>query len=1085
MLTLLLGTNQKQNTDYIFQRMAQAVNDRQSGMILMVPELISHQRERELAAYCGPTASRFAEVLSYSRLAKRVAEEEQMPLMECLDAGGRIVAMAAAARQIQNKLKAYASVQSKPEFLLGLLDAVDEFKRCCITPEDLMAASHKTQGSLAQKLEELSLILEAYNSICQRGKRDPRDQMNWLLDALEDCEYAQNHRFYFDGFPAFSRQHMEILYHLIRNSPDVLVSLDCDCINSQLMAFEESGATAADIISFAISNQLPYQVVTLQPDITKLQYVADHLMQGKINKGEAAGILRVTRTESAYDACALIAEQITEKIVSGGRYRDFNIVCTDLQSFRGPIRWVMERAHIPVYLSGTEEILDKTVIHTVLSALDAALGGFDTKEVLIYLKSNLSPVTREITDQIENYVIMWSVDGNSWLKPWENHPRGLGETWTDYDKKTLALLNEARNQAIKPLQQLRDRFRVAIGVREQVVALYDFLNDISLHKRLQCLAEDLDRQGDNRNAQMMNQLWDILVGALEQIYDVLSETSWDADTFTKLLRLLLSQYDVGSIPSVLDAVKVGSVSAMRCENCRHLFVLGASEGLLPTYGTSAGVLNDQERGVLQKLGVPINPGAIEGLQTQFSEIREVFSGAEDSVTVYCCDGQPSFIYNRLKEMAGEETYEKPQFGPAMSDTWEATGFLLRNELLSQTEAMDLHTEADTILSCRDYNLGEVQPENITELYGNKLNLSASQIDRLAECRLSYFLKYGIRAQERKIATIDPAEFGTYVHAVLEECGKKIVALGGFRQVTLEKTLEIASEISAQYFAARFSGIGTERTKYLFQKNTREVEWIVSELWKEMQESSFDAAEFELSFGDDGKMPAVSISGKSLNASLRGFVDRVDKWVNGENCYVRVVDYKTGKKDFDYCDIFNGIGLQMLLYLYALTDGGEKLFGEKPLAAGVQYFPARVPYVSADGSISAQEAEEAHAKELKRKGLLLDDAEVLYAIENSEIPKRIPVKKTKDGSLTGDLASSHQFYMLKKYIYKLLEGLVDDISSGNVTPNPYTRGASHNACRFCPYGSVCHSADVEGRRNYRAMNADRFWTDIEKEVENNG
>ena len=28
----------------------------------------------------------------------------------------------------------------------------------------------------------------------------------------------------------------------------------------------------------------------------------------------------------------------------------------------------------------------------------------------------------------------------------------------------------------------------------------------------------------------------------------------------------------------------------------------------------------------------------------------------------------------------------------------------------------------------------------------------------------------------------------------------------------------------------------------------------------------------------------------------------------------MMDYKTGRKDFDYCDVFNGVGLQLLLYL---------------------------------------------------------------------------------------------------------------------------------------------------------------------------
>ena len=51
-------------------------------------------------------------------------------------------------------------------------------------------AGKGTQAELlAQKLEELSLILEAYDALCQRGKRDPRDQMNWVLEQLEEIDF--------------------------------------------------------------------------------------------------------------------------------------------------------------------------------------------------------------------------------------------------------------------------------------------------------------------------------------------------------------------------------------------------------------------------------------------------------------------------------------------------------------------------------------------------------------------------------------------------------------------------------------------------------------------------------------------------------------------------------------------------------------------------------------------------------------------------------------------------------------------------------------------------------------------------------
>ena len=261
--------------------------------------------------------------------------------------------------------------------------------------------------------------------------------------------------------------------------------------------------------------------------------------------------------------------------------------------------------------------------------------------------------------------------------------------------------------------------------------------------------------------------------------------------------------------------------------------------------------------------------------------------------------------------------------------------------------------------------------------------------------------------------------------------------------------------------------------------------VIEELWLELKESHFAPEFFELAFGENGRMDPIRIDGAVMEAVLRGFVDRVDLWKENGQTYFRVVDYKTGKKDFDYCDVFNGVGLQMLLYLFALEHSGESIIGSRPFAAGVQYFPARAPLVTSDGRLSDEEAEQARQKEWKRRGLLLHDEDVLRAMEPDADMNRLCCTRKKDGTISGDLASREQLKQLRKYIFNLLSNMVNEIASGNVTPNPYTRGTSHDACTFCPYGAICHKANVEGRRNYKAMTAQRFWEEVEKEVDRHG
>ena len=1085
MLHLLLGRDWTANRDEVLTRIAADVRQRKENRILIVPELISHETERRLCAAAGDTASRYAEVLSFTRLARRVTDSMGSAAEECLDNGGRVVAMASAARQLSSRLKAYASVETRPEFLTGLIDGIDEFKRCCISSQDLSRAARETEGSLAQKLEELSLLMEGYDSLCSRGKRDPRDQMTLLLEHLEEGTFGEDHVFYIDGFPDFTRQNLAIIEHLIKVSPSVTVSLNCDEIDSSLLAFEKAGNTAREIYQCAVRSGVEVRVETLRERSGPLNVVREKLFQGILSNYSAKSVLHTCRAASPYQECMAAAHQVMELVSGGCRYRDITLVCTDMSVYTPLVDLIFHRFHIPVYRSGTEEILQKSVIATVLTALDAALSGFDQRDTLRYLRSALSPLDPDICDRVENYAVIWGIRGQKWASEWVNHPDGLSGEWNDAFREALAELNRAREAAITPLVKLQKGFKEAKDMRGQVTALYAFLEEIQLEQRLSVLAQTMDAAGDNRSAQILNQLWEILLSAMEQMYDVLGETYWDAEHFSRLFRLLLSQYDVGTIPPVLDAVQMGPVSAMRCHQQKYLIVLGAEEGKLPGYTGSSGVLTDQERVALRELGVPLTGGAMEGIQAEFAEIYGVFCGAMEAVWVYCSGEQPSFVFRRLVELSGGEEQAENTAGFALADELEAGAYLARWDAEELAQRLRVTEGYRDTKQRRAYSLGNVKIENIRKLYNSTLTLSASQIDRQAECRLSYFLKYGLRAKERKEAAVDPAEFGTYVHAVLENTTRCIREMGGFHTVSLEETLDIAHRYSEEYAAQRFSQLESERVTYLFRRNIRELDLVVQELWLELKEALFEPAGFEVNFGPTGDLPAISIPNGSMEAAIQGKVDRVDTWNNGATTYYRVVDYKTGKKDFDYCDVFNGVGLQMLLYLFALRDSEDEMLGDRPVPAGVQYFPARVPYLAAEGKLEEEEVQKERKSNWKRRGLLLQDEAVLQAMEPGETPRRMCYTIKKDGTLSGDLADREQLKQLEGYVFRVLARIVEDIASGNVEPNPYTRGTSHDACAYCPYGSICHEETVEGRRNYKAMKSQQFWEEIGREMKGNG
>lgn len=1085
MLTIILGKDWKANSDLIFSKIASDVKNGKENRILLVPELISHETERRLCDSVGDTASRFAEVLSFSRLVRRMSEATGFAAPDCMDEGGRLIAMAAATRQLHSRLKAYAAVETRPEFLSALVDTLDEFKRCCISPEMLHDASKQSVGSLAQKLEELGLIYEAYDAICYRGKRDPRDQMHWVLEQLELSDFAETHTLYVDGFPDFTRQHLQILSHFIQFSSNVVIALTCDKPYSKNPAFESAGITTGELINAAKALNVPYEIVTMVEPKDALVNMAQTLFYGQISCSGAENRISLISADTISDECAEIAGRIRSLIRSGVRYRDIGIVCGNMDIYKAHIARVFENCQIPAYLSGTEDVLDKSVIQTVLSALEAVLSGLRLRDVLGYLKSAISPVSVDECDLLEDYALIWNIQGKAWLTPWDKHPKGLSSRWTERDRQLLDKLNDLRDLALEPLSGLQKAFSDANTLTQQVEALVRFLQDTKMAERLSKLADSMEEAGDNRNAQIHNQLWDILANGMEQLYDLLGDTAWDGESFLRLLKLVLGCYDVGTIPSMLDAVTVGSVSAMRCHGVKHVFVLGALEGAMPNYASTGGVLTDRERKALRALGVGLTGGAIEGLNIEFSEIYGVFTGATETITLSHPAGQPCYLYSRLKDKIGAEFNVSEPLGAVLSDRNIAGAYFAARRKRKEAEKIGLSKEYDYALSAAEHTLGDMQPGTAKALYGNTVHFSATKTDTYGKCRLAYFFKYGVQARIRKVAEIDPAEFGIFVHAVLEQLGKTVVEMGGFSKVSLEQIICLSREIAKGYVQEHFGVIDSQRTAYLLKKNEKQLDFIVTDWWEEMQCSKFQPVGFEVSFGDGKIFDAIEICGKDLRAKLEGFVDRIDLWEDNGRFYFRVVDYKTGKKAFDYCDVFNGMGLQMLLYLFALEETGESMLGSNPIPAGVLYFPARAEYISSANRLAEDVACLERTKRQKRSGLLLDDENVLLAMQPENVPNKLPVKKNKDGSLEGDLASAAQLKLLKRYLKMILEKMADDIVSGNICADPYTRGNNFDACEYCDFASVCCGKTLDERRDYRTITQEEFWYYVEKELKEHG
>jgi ATP-dependent helicase/nuclease subunit B len=388
---------------------------------------------------------------------------------------------------------------------------------------------------------------------------------------------------------------------------------------------------------------------------------------------------------------------------------------------------------------------------------------------------------------------------------------------------------------------------------------------------------------------------------------------------------------------------------------------------------------------------------------------------------------------------------------------------------------------------------EIESGRAKRLYGKDMLISVSRLEKYAACPFAYFIKYGLYAKDRKIYKASAPDMGTFMHNVLNEFSIMLEKeKTSWREVD-RSFCSAAVNIIVDNMVGKLSGNilnSSPRYRYLGERLKRMLTtalWIISE---HIRRSNFEPEGYEEGFGPYDKYPPIKIileNGEEIN--LIGRIDRIDVMETEADSYVRIIDYKSGNKDIKLTDIYYGLQLQLLIYLDAILKGVQKEDGASLIPAGILYFKIDNPIISSNGGreISDEDIEKAILKELKLKGLLLDNIDVIQGMDNaidgySDI---VPASIKKDGTLgRSRIVSNEQFDILRSYVKSTIKDLSTEMLRGNITIRPYKK-SKETPCKFCEYSAVCQfDTSIKGN-NYRVINEksdDEIWTLMEKQTE---
>lgn len=1088
MLHLITGRAGSGKTTALLHLLRQQAEKGSRQLILIVPEQYSFVSERNVLQAFGSQTAQNIHVLSFSRLADfcfRLAGEA--PGSDPGDST-RILYMLRAISSVQDRLQFYRRHITSVPLARRLVETHRQLRQASATPEQLgLLAAGSSRPAFTRKMGDLALIYTAYDAMFLAHFPEADRTPERLCRLLDETHMLEGYSIAVDGFKGFTQQELEILKRLFRQCSDVWVSLCTEdpFQTDAALLFPAVNETAHHLLRIAKEEQVKavQEPSKGEPPCRFRNAALVHLEQNFLSptaspfEGDGSPVVCCGAPGKYEEARYIAAEAHRLVREEGYRCREIAVIVRQEEDYHRELLSAFRQYGLPVYDDTRQPVEYQPLIVLCRTLLDLACG-FSTADLLRYLKTGLSPLQNYDAAQLENYILLWDLKGSQLRKPFTANPFGYGKEMDDDAKKQLQKLNALRETVLNPLEHFLSRTRR--GTFTQFgTALFQFLTETSVPEQLKDLAVGYADTGRTALANEQNAVWNLMTDLLSQLAEAYGEEVTDIRIFANLFQAMVSVSTLGSIPQSLDEIAVGSADRIRPDAPRAVFVAGCAEGIFPASVENTGLLTAQDRDEFSEKGLNIGfPDDLVAAEERFTAYTAVTAASERVYISYsrmAPSGEsllPSVLFTSVKALFPHSERRPPE-PLALAETpasaystyaellhpktagEQENAYVLRSVLEQCPETADRLPVLDRAAARAPFRLTD--RGTAEKLFGTHMGLSASRVDVYHQCPFRYFCQYGLQAVPRKPARLDPAQSGTVIHYVLEHLIRELGSEALISMTVQERHAEVDKWLSRyldQYMGG--SGDKSRRFRYLYFQLARTLYDIIDRLCAEFAESDFVPTDFELKIGgDEADIPAYHLDlegGASLD--IYGSVDRVDTYEKDGTTYIRVVDYKTGGKDFALSDVLAGLNMQMLIYLFAIGKNGEKRYGlNKP--AGILYYPARrnpIPQHSRSGPTDEERRDQRKAN--CGSGLFLLDSNTLTAMEHDLGQKYIPIKQDKKGNLTGNLITAQNLGSLNRYLDDILCRMAESLYSGQISAEPVHGSRYPHTCTYCDYQSVC-------------------------------
>ena len=1096
-LKLILGNSGSGKTEYMYEQVVRlAENNPRKNYLVVVPEQFTMQTQRKLVDLSSNHAIMNIDVLSFQRLAFRVFDEMGMNKLAVLEETGKNLVLRKVAQEKEDKLSVLRGNMHRMGYIGEIKSLISEFMQYNVSLEELQdcIADESLSPILRGKLKDVYVMYEGFAEYKKEKCITSEEILSVLVRVAGESEILKDAVLVLDEFTGFTPVQVELLRTLMPICTEIWVSLTIDARENFFHSkgvhelFDMPKKTIRVLMDLAKETHTEI----LDPEVVEggekkrfknapsLFFMEQNLFRTSYKKkyGQIEEI-QVLSLKTPKEELTWAARKINELVQKQGyRYRDIAVVSGDVETYGNYVEQICKKYEIPYFLDMTKEVLFHPFIEFIRAILEVVGTDFSYNSVMRLLRSGYCNLSQKQLDLLENYLLATGIRGKSmWSKRWLRLPRNEKA----YDLEVLETMRQNFMQTFEPVLDVFEKKRT---VEEQIKALYRYIVSLEVEKQLMEREKELLTDGEQIKAKEYAQIYKIVMDLFQKCIDILGKQQVSLEELEEILDAGFEAAKVAVIPPGYDSVTIGDIERTRLNHVKVLIFLGVNEGIVPKSVNQGGIISQYERESLEDAKINLAPGAREQsfIQKYYLYLNMTKPSEQLYLTYSRVDGEgkalrPSYLIRTMLRMfpdmqvqecdelgnvldvSTKEAAKEYLLGGQKDEAWYALAKVFWEHKDDKTR-MDMRAILDAFYY--RYNHDPISQVVAEAIYGRNIEGSVTRLEHFAKCAYAHFLSYGLKLKEREESGFESVDMGNLYHSAIELYSNKLAesAYDWFnvpedvRDDFAEKSMEeaVLSYPNLSIYATAENAHMAKRMNHIFKQTV----WALT---TQVRKGTFIPNDFEVSFSKADQLEALAFDLENGHRiQLKGRIDRLDTCVDDNRMYIKVIDYKSGSTKFDLLKIYQGMQLQLVVYMNAAMELEKKKHATKEiLPGGMFYYHIDDPVVEVTEDMTESEINAAILKELKPDGLVNAEEEIYRAFDDTFETKSdvIPVEIKKSGELAArsSVATTEEFDILKEYVNHHIVKTGREIYAGNVKIAPFEEGNA-SGCDYCPYKAVC-------------------------------